>query len=141
VVWFLFGALLVPVLDRADWRTVAYAVLSLTVIRMVPVALALTGAGLSRATIGIIGWFGPRGLASVVFALLAFDELRGTDGQAVLTIIATVVLMSVVAHGASASPLARWYGARAAGFGAEQPEHAQNSELATRPFTRRRNAH
>ena len=138
VVWFLFGALLVPVLDYADWRMVAYAGLSLTVIRMVPVGLALIGTGLDRATVGIIGWFGPRGLASVVFALLAFDALDGPDGQTALAAITTVVLMSVIAHGASATPLARWYGARAAGFGSERPENVQAEPLATRRFTRQR---
>jgi len=61
-----------PVLEALTWQLVVYAVLSLTVIRMAPVALALAGAGLGRRAAAFIGWFGPRGLASVVFALLAW---------------------------------------------------------------------
>ena len=71
VVWFVFGAVLVPVLGDASWRDVVFALLSLTVVRMAAVALAAIGSGLDRPTIAFLGWFGPRGLASVVFALLA----------------------------------------------------------------------
>lgn len=138
VVWFLFGALLLHALEHADWRAVVYAVLSLTVVRMLPVALALLGSHLDRATVGVMGWFGPRGLASIVFALLAFDSLDPGDGQTVLATIAVVVLLSVVAHGASASPLARWYARRVAGIQPDRPEHAETPALRTRPFTRPR---
>jgi NhaP-type Na+/H+ or K+/H+ antiporter len=68
VVWFIFGALLVPLdLDHLDHAPLAYAVLSLTVVRMPPVAQALLGTGLSSRTVLFMGWFGPRGLASIVF--------------------------------------------------------------------------
>ena len=108
--WLVFGALLLPVLvDQVDWRVVLYAVLSLTVVRMVPVALALVGTGLDRSSVAFIGWFGPRGLASVIFALLALEGLHGAVHQAVAT-IAVTVLLSVAAHGASAAPLAKRYG-------------------------------
>ena len=108
--WLVFGAFLVPVLtDQVDWRVVAYAVLSLTVVRMLPVALALAGTGLDRASVAFVGWFGPRGLASVIFALLALEGLHEEAARAVAT-IAVTVLLSVVAHGASAAPLARRYG-------------------------------
>ncbi len=109
-VWLMFGAMLVPALDHLDWRAVVFAVLALTVVRGVSVAIALTGAGLDRATVGFIAWFGPRGLASVVFALIAYDELTATDANFVLTAIVTVVLVSVVAHGVSAGPLAARFG-------------------------------
>ena len=76
-VWFLFGAALLPVaFDHFSVSILAYALLSLTVVRMLPVALALTGTGLDRPTVLFVGWFGPRGLASVVFALLAVEETR-----------------------------------------------------------------
>ena len=75
-VWFLFGAALVPVaIDNFDVWTLGYALMSLTVIRMVPVARLLMGSGLDRRSVLFVGWFGPRGLASVVFALLAVEEL------------------------------------------------------------------
>jgi NhaP-type Na+/H+ or K+/H+ antiporter len=110
-VWFLFGAALVPVVvHHLDVATVLYALLSLTVLRMVPVALALVGTGLDGPTVLFVGWFGPRGLASVVFALLAVEELGA--GPMVAQPIAAVcltVLLSVVLHGVSAGPLGRRY--------------------------------
>ncbi|WP_130508509.1 cation:proton antiporter [Krasilnikovia cinnamomea] len=112
LVWMLFGAIGVPVLvGHLDWQIVLYAVLSLTVIRMVPVALSLLGAHLGPRTVAFIGWFGPRGLASVVFALLAVEELGDEAAPAVAVIVATV-LLSVVAHGVSAGPLAARFGGR-----------------------------
>lgn len=111
LVWLAFGAVaVVPAVSGLTWQVALYAVLSLTVIRMAPVALALTGAGLGRAATAFIGWFGPRGLASVIFALLALEELgEGVAGSAVAA-IAFTVLLSVLVHGASARPLARRYG-------------------------------
>ena len=110
-VWFLFGAALLPVaFDHFSVSTLAYALLSLTVIRMVPVALALTGTGMDRPTVLFVGWFGPRGLASVVFALLAVEELgeASSMGQAI-AVVALTVLVSVVLHGVSAGPLGGRY--------------------------------
>ena len=110
LVWIAFGAIAIPImLDRLDAATVVYALLSLTVVRMLPVALASIGAGLDRSTVLFIGWFGPRGLASLVFALLALEEL-GTQVDEAVAVLATTVLVSVVAHGLTASPLARRYG-------------------------------
>ena len=110
-VWFLFGAALLPVaFDHFSVSTLAYALLSLTVIRMVPVALALTGTGIDRPTVLFVGWFGPRGLAPVVFALLAVEELGETSsiGEAI-AVVALTVLVSVVLHGVSAGPLGGRY--------------------------------
>lgn len=106
LVWLLVGVVGVPlVLENLSWQALLYAALSLTVVRMVPVALALAGAGLGRRTTLFIGWFGPRGLASVVFALLAVEELGSEAGTAVAVIV-TTVLVSVLAHGFTAEPLA-----------------------------------
>ena len=110
-VWFLFGALAIPVLRQARWTDVAFAVAALTIIRMGPVALSLIGSGFDRATVGVVGWFGPRGLASVVFALVAAEGLAPADGRRALTVITVTVLLSVVAHGISAAPVARGYSA------------------------------
>jgi NhaP-type Na+/H+ or K+/H+ antiporter len=108
--WLLFGAVAVPIVWReADWRVVVYAVLSLTVVRMLPVALVLTGSGLSRGTVAFVGWFGPRGLASVIFAAIALEELHSAAHRAV-SVIAATVLLSVLVHGLSARPLAARYG-------------------------------
>jgi sodium/hydrogen antiporter len=110
LVWLVFGALALPIVaDRADLMIVLYAVLSLTLLRMVPVALACAGAGLDRDTVLFVGWFGPRGLASLVFALLALEEL-GTAADQAVAIIGVTVLLSVLAHGLTAAPLASRYG-------------------------------
>jgi NhaP-type Na+/H+ or K+/H+ antiporter len=113
LVWLAFGALVVPLLPAMlGVATVLYAVLSLTVVRMVPVALCLVGAGFDRRTVAFIAWFGPRGLASLVFALLALEEL-GPDADEAVVVIGTTVFLSVLAHGLSSRPLAAWYGATA----------------------------
>lgn len=110
LVWLAFGALAVPIMvDHLSLAVVVYAVLSLTVVRMVPVALATVGGGMTRATVLFVGWFGPRGLASLVFALLALEELGPVADEAVALITLTV-LLSVVAHGLTAAPLAARYG-------------------------------
>lgn len=114
-VWFLFGAAMLPLaLDHLSASTVLYAVLSLTVFRMVPVALALVGSATDRSTVLFVGWFGPRGLASVVFALLAVEELGTASAVAVeaCAVVTITVLLSVVLHGVSAAPLGRWYARR-----------------------------
>jgi NhaP-type Na+/H+ or K+/H+ antiporter len=115
LVWTFFGAVAVPrVVDAPAWRLALYAVLSLTVVRMLPVAATLAGSGLSRLTALFVGWFGPRGLASVVFALLAVEEL-GRDADAAVAVVVATVLLSVVAHGLSAAPLAARLGPRLTG--------------------------
>jgi NhaP-type Na+/H+ or K+/H+ antiporter len=127
LVWLAFGAIAVPlVLDNPDPVLVLYAVVSLTLVRMVPVALASLGARLDRETVLFVGWFGPRGLASLVFALLALEAL-GPGADDAVAVIAVTVFLSVLAHGISAGPLAAWYGRRqrvtgpAAGAGAGTP--------------------
>src|SRR5499427_133099 len=102
LVWLTFGAVaVVPAVEGLNWQIVLYAVLSLTVVRMAPVAAALAGARLSRATTVLLGWFGPRGLASVVFALLALEELDSPAARRAVAVITITVLISVVAHGAT----------------------------------------
>ena len=114
--WIAFGALAVGVmLPDVTWQTVLYAVLSLTVIRMVAVAIALTGTGARLPTVAFIGWFGPRGLASIVFGLLALES-GIPDAQPLLTTVMLTIVLSVFLHGISSVPLvaaySRWYAAR-----------------------------
>jgi sodium/hydrogen antiporter len=111
LVWLLFGVIaVVPAAESLTWQTAAYAVLSLTVIRMLPVALSLVGSGLGRTTVLFVGWFGPRGLASVVFGLLALETLGEKVARPADAVIAFTVLLSVIAHGLTAEPLAHRYG-------------------------------
>jgi NhaP-type Na+/H+ or K+/H+ antiporter len=114
------------------WREVVFALLALTVVRMVPVALALAGSGLDRATVVFVGWFGPRGLASVVFGLIAVDSLAPAQSKVVLGAVTLTVALSVLLHGISASPLAARYGARAQHFHPERPEHTDAAPISTR---------
>jgi sodium/hydrogen antiporter len=110
-VWFLFGAVLVPLAFLYfSASTLLYALVSLTVIRMLPVALALSRTGLDRSTVLFLAWFGPRGLASVVFVLLAVEELGESEvvGR-VVSAVALTVLLSVLLHGISAGPIGRRY--------------------------------
>jgi NhaP-type Na+/H+ or K+/H+ antiporter len=110
VVWTVFGLVAVPiVINDFSWQLLVYALLSLTVVRMVPVALVLRGTNLRRRAAMFIGWFGPRGLASVVFALLAVEEL-GERAHVAVACITTTVLVSVLAHGFTARPLANRFG-------------------------------
>ena len=129
LVWSLFGALFVGELLTQEFsaQPVVYAVLSLTVIRMVPVAIALLGTQLRRATVAFMGWFGPRGLASVVFTLLALEEIERSGGAMLLETVTWTILLSVVLHGISARPLAARYGASIAKTG-EIPEKAPAAE-------------
>ena len=117
-----------------------YAVVSLTVVRMVPVAIALLGSGQGRTTTAFIGWFGPRGLASVVFALLAVEELGGADPRVVAAVntIAITILLSVVAHGVTARPLAtRYVGAPSGHSTSTGPPVTTAAQRVTRAITPR----
>ncbi len=110
--WVVFGAAVVgQVMPRFGWDHVVYALLSLTVIRMLPMFLSLTGLPLGTDGKLFLGWFGPRGLVSIVFVIIVLDTgVPGGDSLA-LTVVCTVIL-SILAHGLSAVPLARIYGAR-----------------------------
>ncbi|MFG5718544.1 cation:proton antiporter [Streptomyces murinus] len=107
----VFGALLLgPTLEHLSWRIVGYAILSLTVVRMVPVALALAGSGLRGPTVAYIGWFGPRGLASVVLGLLLLEEEHVQGVELMARVVAVTVGLSVLLHGVTAVALADRYG-------------------------------
>ena len=109
-VFFLLGIVVLPLLFNITWQIILYAVLSLTIIRMLPVAISLIGTKLGRDTVLFIGWFGPRGLASIVLGLLALEELKVFSGDTTfITVVFVTVLLSVFAHGLTASPLSNLY--------------------------------
>lgn len=151
MVFMVFGAVMVPMLaGHIDLATILYAVLSLTVIRMLPVAIAFMGKGLHWETVVFVGWFGPRGLASLLFALLVVEQFDLEGAETVLNIVLLTVLISIFAHGLTANPGARWYSRRAQSFAgcasrsqsdsapspssipATAPEHADVSEMPVR---------
>jgi sodium/hydrogen antiporter len=110
VTFIIFGAVILgPRLDELSWQLVVYAVLSLTVVRMLPVALALLGTGARVPTIAFLGWFGPRGLASIVFGVILLDEADLPHMQALLLAITVTIGISVYAHGLTAGPLTERY--------------------------------
>jgi NhaP-type Na+/H+ or K+/H+ antiporter len=108
--FFVFGGLiLAPALESITVRYVVYALLSLTVVRMVPVAVSLLGTGLARETQLYIGWFGPRGLASLVFIGTVVVEAAPEDSREIIAVGATAVALSVLLHGLSAWPASQRY--------------------------------
>ena len=118
VTFLLFGAVLLgPALGDPDWRVIGYAALSLTVVRLLPVAVAMLGTGLRRVTVGFLGWFGPRGLASIVFVLILVEQTDLPERPLLLDVVTWTVALSVYAHGLTAWPganrYADWYAAHA----------------------------
>lgn len=132
VVWLVFGLVVVAesAIALEDPAIVVFSLASLTVVRMVPVALALVGTGFDRATVLFIGWFGPRGLASVVFVLLGLEALEraGVDSDPLGPVVAWTVVLSVILHGFSAAPLARWFGRHAQDLPSSAPELVGEAE-------------
>jgi len=115
VTWMLFGAMVIgPALKLFNWEVVVYALLSLTVIRVVPIFLSLAGTGESVSSRLFLGWFGPRGLASIVFAIIVINaEVPG--GELLALVVICTVFLSLIAHGISANPLAKWLGRKESG--------------------------
>ncbi|MFF0814850.1 cation:proton antiporter [Rhodococcus sp. NPDC003318] len=113
VTFIVFGAVVLgPALGHLSWAVFGYAVVSLTVVRMVPVALSLIGTHPRGPTVAFLGWFGPRGLATVVFVILIVEESATLPHEDLLVTTAVVTVgLSVLAHGLSAAPLAARYAA------------------------------
>ncbi len=126
--WVIFGAAVVgQTAGSVTWEVVVYAVLSLTVIRMAPVLLALAGTGLGWEGKLFVGWFGPRGLASIVFAIIVYHENLPGSGMLALVVVCAVIL-SIVAHGMSANPMIVALGARLRRGLPEGPEGRQGQQ-------------
>jgi len=109
-IFFIFGAVIISKISDITAATIIYSILSLTVIRMLPVAVSLIGKRLRYQSITFMGWFGPRGLASIVLGLTLLDTTTGLRGlDQIVIIIMTTVAISVFAHGISSNPLIKWY--------------------------------
>jgi len=106
MVFLGFALYMVPrALPYWDFQAAVYAVLSLTVIRMLPVSLSLKGLRLGTSTIAFIGWFGPRGIASVLYLIIAQDKIGIEGSERILSVIVLTIFLSIFAHGFSAVPL------------------------------------
>jgi len=118
ITFLVFGAAMLPEgLHGLDWTIVGYAMLSLTLIRIVPTALSLIGTGIRGPTVAFLGWFGPRGLASILFALLIVEQSGIPHAHEILVVTIVTVALSAFLHGVSAAPLASAYGRLAARLG------------------------
>ena len=134
--WIGFGAVALGLaFPHVTWQVVLYAALSLTVIRMLPVAIAMARGGVRRPTVAFIGWFGPRGLASVVFALLVIE--RGVpQGETLIATVVVTVAASVVLHGLTSVPFVSAYHSWYATHAKAHPAAAESAP-ATMPRQRR----
>ncbi|MEU8079209.1 cation:proton antiporter [Catellatospora citrea] len=109
-VWFVFGSLIVPAfMDGLEWRVFVYAFLSLTLIRMLPVALSLLGSHVPWRERWALGFWGPRGLDSMVLGIIALEQLSGLDADWVADVVVVVISLSILIHGLSARYFARWW--------------------------------
>ena len=112
ITWVVFGSAVVSLaLTQITWSILLYAILSLTVIRILPVLFSLFGVSLDLESKLFVGWFGPRGLASIVFAVIVLDANLPNSEMLAITVACTVIL-SVLAHGLTANPWAGRYGKR-----------------------------
>ena len=127
-VFFFFGIRVAFAWPEFGMSHMLYAILSLTVVRMLPVALALAGTRLSRATVLFMGWFGPRGLASIVLGLICMEEKLHTPGvNDVRLAVMVTVLLSIFAHGLTASPGIARYARRIEAMSSDAPERQESA--------------
>ena len=125
-VFYLFGAIVLSEWNRFDLTMVLYAVLSLTLVRMVPVALSLIGTQYSKYTVLFMGWFGPRGLASIVLGLVYLEHETNSPWESLIShVVMVTVLLSIFAHGFSTLPGINWYAKKITLFDKEAPENQE----------------
>ena len=129
--FMLVAAIMLPIaLTAFDWRYLVFGMVALTLMRMLPVAIALIGTGVSRVTTVFLGWFGPRGLASALFVLLILEESVMPHRDVVFNAVMITILLSIVLHGPSAGPAAKAYGR----YTAERGECAETRSVPEEPF-------
>jgi NhaP-type Na+/H+ or K+/H+ antiporter len=134
-VFFVFGLLAADLLSGITGTILLYAILSLTLVRMVPVAVSLIRAHLSPASIAFLGWFGPRGLASIVLLFIVYDEASAIPGiQTVTLVVGATVLLSVFAHGITANPAINRYAKLVENLPQDAPERMVVHEVPARTW-------
>ena len=132
-VFFIFGVLVIGLMGPLSWEVALYALLSLTLIRMLPVALSLFGTHLRSISVLFMGWFGPRGLATIVLGLIVVAEAPLLTGrEKIEQVVALTVLFSVLLHGLTAAPLSAAYARRVDGMSADVPEKRGTVDETTR---------
>lgn len=132
LVFFVVGAVLIPqAFENLSLNGVVFGVIALTVMRILPATIALSGTRLRHSTRWLIGWFGPRGVASIVFALILLEDSAVPARQEIFAVALLTVTLSVFGHGVTANPLAKLYASHidAAKHGTEAAEHQPVTEL------------
>jgi NhaP-type Na+/H+ or K+/H+ antiporter len=138
-VFFIFGVLAAGLVRSLSWTIILYALLSLTVIRMLPVTLSLLGTRLRAVSVLFAGWFGPRGLASIVLGLVVIEEAPLLAGRDEMELVVTLtVLLSVLLHGITSAPLSAAYARRVERMAADVPEKQDGVPSVTEPRTANR---
>lgn len=131
ITFLLFGAVLLPEgIEHLNINVLIYAVLSLTVIRIIPIMISLIGSGIRIPTGMYLGWFGPRGLASILFVLLILKESEITHQSQLLSITVVTVALSALLHGVTAAPFSKLYGQ----FAARQGKCEENKSVVELPM-------
>ena len=132
-VFFIFGIIAAGLIPGITPVVILYAILSLTLIRILPVAVSLIKTGLHSESVMFMGWFGPRGLASIVLMLIMLNDATEIPGlQTIAVVVSATVLFSVFAHGISANPAITWYARKMASLPADAPELKEVLESPTR---------
>ena len=126
-----FGAAMIPqAMGAVTIMHIVFGILVLTVLRMLPIQLSLIGTGIKPVTSAFLGWFGPRGLASILFVLLILEEAELANESTLFAAVIVTVTLSVVLHGITAGPAARWYGSMSQQMG----ECEENRPVSDEPF-------
>ena len=127
-----FGAAMIPqTIETVTMGHILYAVLALTVLRMLPIHLSLIGTGIKPVTSVFLAWFGPRGLATILFVLLILEEAELENESQLFAVAIITVALSIALHGMTAGPAARWYGSMSQRMG----ECEENRPVSDEPFT------
>jgi NhaP-type Na+/H+ or K+/H+ antiporter len=133
LVFMVFGAIVLPeAMEHFHWLHVLYALLSLTIIRMLPVAVSMFGSQLRWVTVLFLGWFGPRGIASILYALLLLEGSSVPGKEVILSVVMTTVLLSVFVHGLTAFPGSQWYAGHTAKLKLSAGEQGRVEEMPVR---------
>ena len=126
-----FGAAMIPqAIGTVTADHILFGILALTVLRMLPIHLSLVGTGIKPVTSAFLGWFGPRGLASILFVLLVLEESEMANESSLFAIVIVTVTLSIALHGMTAGPAARWYGLMSQRFG----DCEENRPVSDEPF-------
>jgi NhaP-type Na+/H+ or K+/H+ antiporter len=126
-----FGAAMIPqAIGTVTMGHILFGILALTALRMLPIHLSLVGTGIKPVTSAFLGWFGPRGLASILFVLLILEEAELQNESQLFAVVIITVALSVALHGMTAGPAARWYGSMSQRMG----ECEENRPMSDEPF-------